>query len=848
MAVERQQQIQELYRVALERPAAERAAFVASRSLGDDDLRRSVEALLGKQSATEIRPSPLGVPPGTVIGSYRIERVLAAGGMGVVYAATDTTLNRPVAVKFLSEDLFDANARRRFEREARMASALNHPHILTVHAAGEHEGRQYIVCEYVDGGTLHDWIDSRTVHGWRQSVELLIGVADGLAAAHNADILHRDVKPANILVSQSGYAKLADFGLAKSAEESARGASGSLTTQVGVVVGTIAYMSPEQAAGRAVDARSDIFSFGVVLYELLAGRRPFGGANDLELLQNVMHADPALLPDTVPQQLHGIVEKALEKEPAERYQTMRDFVVDLRRAVRRNLPPKQGAAAPTGSPRDPPPARLRRPLESRPRILRNSVAVLPLENFSPNPSDAYFAAGIHEEILNYLTKIKNLNVIARTSVKRYANSDKSVSEIAEELGVGTVMQGSVRYSGDRVRVTAQLIDGASEKNIWSEVYERRLADVFSIQADIAAKIADALEAEFSAAERTSIEALPTTSSSEAHALFLKAQALFGQDDTAIAVTAPPSIRVDIQSNLDRALKLDPSFAHLYAIKALVQSVSKVYDPIDEKSWVERCAELDSSVRQNAAKALSLNANIASPHFALALNHQFNWRASEARAEYDRALMLKPNDSNILSWYSMFNWFSGDFAEAVRLGQSAAALDPANAYAYSFLAIALHSAGDHRGADEAYDRASALRPGSPLPYLHRGMPEIALGNEASALEGLRLADQLLPDAAPPQLHMHLAYGFSRLGRREDAQRVVDRFKGKTSGTFVDPVVWVWGHLAQGEQERALRLLNETLATPQYRQEIFVRTFIKQNTWLDPVLEEPEFVAARKGLVF
>ena len=501
----------------------------------------------------------------------------------------------------------------------------------------------------------------------------------------------------------------------------------------------------------------------------------------------------------------------------------------------------------------PPPADRRRPKSSRgePKkrpTLRNSVAVLPLENLSPNPNDAYFAAGIHEEILNYLTKIKNLNVIARGSVKRYVNTDKSISTIAEELAFETVMEGTVRYAGDRVRVTTQLIDAASEKTVWSEVYERDLANVFSIQVDIAEKIAGALETEFSAAEKKSIEAMPTTNSSEAHALFLKAQALFGQDDTAIAVTAPPSVRADIQSHLDRALKLDPGFASLYAVKALLLSVAKTYDPIDDENWLERCAELDEAVRLNAEKSLSLNANLGIPHFALALNHQFNWRGAQARAAYDRALVLRPNDSNILGWYSMFRWFRGDFEEAVRLGQSGTALDPANAYPLSFLGMALHAAGDHRGAADAYDRASALRPGSPLPYLHRGMPEIALGNEAAAFEGLKLADQLLPDAAPPQLHMHLAYGFSRLGRREDATRVVERVTGRTSGRFVDPIVWVWGNLALGKPAQALRLLNETLEKPQYRQEIFVRTFIKQNSWLDPVLEEPEFAAARRQLEF
>jgi tetratricopeptide (TPR) repeat protein len=342
--------------------------------------------------------------------------------------------------------------------------------------------------------------------------------------------------------------------------------------------------------------------------------------------------------------------------------------------------------------------------------------------------------------------------------------------------------------------------------------------------------------------------MPTTTSSEAHALFLKAQALFAQDETAIAVTAPPRVRADIRTLLDRALKLDPGFAPLYTMKALVLSVAKVYDPIDKTHWVKRCAELDESVRFNAEKALSLNANLGIPHFALALNHQFNWRAPQARAAYDRALMLKPNDANMLAWYSMFRWFNNDFDESVRLAKSAVVLDPANAYPLTFLAIASHAAGDYQGAVDAYDRASALVPGSPLPYLHRGMPEIRLGHDAHALEGLKLADQLLPDAAPPQLQMHLAYGLSRVGLHENARRVVDRVKGRTTGTFVDPIVWVWGHLALGEKAQALRLLNETVEQTQFRQEIFVRTFIKQNSWSDPVLEEPGFVQAREGLSF
>src|SRR5690242_13946087 len=249
--------------------------------------------------------------PGIQIGGYRLESSVGEGGMGTVYRALDTKLNRPVAIKFLSDELADAAARRRFQREAQMASSLNHPHLLTVYDVREFEGRQYIVTEFVDGGTLKDWAN-REKPGWRQIVELLTGVADGLAAAHAAGILHRDIKPANILVAKNGYAKLADFGLAKLTEREGD-ATQTLTekqTRPGVVVGTIPYMSPEQASGQKLDARSDIFSFGSVLYELLAGSRPFTGATSLETLQKVIHETPRPLGDEIPLPLRMVVEKA----------------------------------------------------------------------------------------------------------------------------------------------------------------------------------------------------------------------------------------------------------------------------------------------------------------------------------------------------------------------------------------------------------------------------------------------------------------------------------------------------------------------------------------------------------
>jgi tetratricopeptide (TPR) repeat protein/predicted Ser/Thr protein kinase len=368
MTPERWRRVEELYRAALSRDAHDRARFLGDACAGDDALQGDVESLLAQPASAEaflgepavvmaarLVSSPgASIPVGHRIGAYQIQAPLGEGGMGVVYRALDTKLNRPVAIKLLSDDLADAAARRRFQREAQTASSLNHPHIVTVHDVGEFNGRQYLVTEFVDGGTLRDWAQA-TTRTWRQIVELLIGVADGLAVAHAAGIVHRDIKPENILVAKNGYAKLADFGLAKLWEATdTRAVTRTLSagrTRPGMIVGTIAYMSPEQAAGQPVDARSDIFSFGVVLYELLAGRRPFEGATDLERLQALISrpAPPlAELSLNVPADLRNVVEKALEKDPAERYQTARELVVDLRPVTRITTNAKPGTTAVTG--------------------------------------------------------------------------------------------------------------------------------------------------------------------------------------------------------------------------------------------------------------------------------------------------------------------------------------------------------------------------------------------------------------------------------------------------------------------------------------------------------------------
>jgi len=358
MSPERWSRMDRIFHGALELNETLREAYLREQCKGDEDLLREIRALLAQPSRTLPIDQPawqaaaellagdsLGagdekkteLKEGTCIGPYRIERLLGSGGMGRVYKAQDTRLNRPVAIKFLSTVTAEAAARRRFEQEARTASSLNHPHIVTVYEAGEIAGSPYIVSEFVDAGTLRNWMGTEKP-SWRQVVNLMAGLADGLSAAHAAGILHRDIKPDNILVSSSGYAKLADFGLAKLyADFHPDDQTGVPNTRPGAIIGTISYMSPEQASGRPVDARSDIFSFGVVLFEALSGKRPFQGKSSLELLQEIIHKPAPSIgtrgPD-LPYALRLAVDKALEKEPADRYQSMRDFVVDLRRIIR----------------------------------------------------------------------------------------------------------------------------------------------------------------------------------------------------------------------------------------------------------------------------------------------------------------------------------------------------------------------------------------------------------------------------------------------------------------------------------------------------------------------------------
>jgi TolB-like protein/Tfp pilus assembly protein PilF/predicted Ser/Thr protein kinase len=663
MTPERRAQIDELYRAALEIPARQRATFLLERAAGDADLRREVEALQSAAGATAMRPrddEAIGTDlvPGTSIGSYRIEGALGAGGMGVVYRATDTRLNRHVCIKFLSGELLDVAARRRFQREAQMASSLNHPHILTVHDVGEHEGRQYIVTELVDGGTLQDWA-SAAARSWRQVVELLTGVADGLAAAHAAGILHRDIKPANILVGQNGYAKLADFGLAKLFDDTPGGAAQPLRadlTAVGLVVGTVAYMSPEQASGQPLDARSDIFSFGVVMYELLAARRPFTGETDLEVLKTIVHGMPSPLPAEIPEALRAIVDKAIEKDPADRYQSVRDLVVDLRRVVRRSAAGQTGGlpgpgTASTSSAQRPQPRRwtgrglvaaaasallvasVTAVVLERFRTERTPVSpsaaeagsvrlvVLPFENLSRQPDDEWLGGAFSDSLTLGLRDAQSIVLVNREGLLDLSQDRRpDAQQIARTLGVRYYVNGSYQRVGENLKVVARLVDVDAGTIRMQESFTDAFANLLRIEDDLARRFAAALEQ--SPATTTQVR----TSSLSAYRSLAQANDLY----------LSGRYREAIQ-RLESAIAQDDRYADAWAL--LGKSYARLSAPNDVDVST-RSDLLDQALRASR-RAIELSPVLYEAQAALAASYQGLEQVDAWRSAARKTIELNP---------------------------------------------------------------------------------------------------------------------------------------------------------------------------------------------------------------
>lgn len=606
---------------------------------------------------------------GKTISHYKILEKVGEGGMGVVYKAEDLKLKRTVALKFLPPELTrDPEAKERFIQEAQAASALDHPNICVIHEIDETEdGQLFTVMAYYEGETLKKKVSSDQL-SVDSAIDIAIQIAQGLAKAHEHGITHRDIKPANVMITSDGVVKILDFGLAK-----LKGQIG--LTKAGATLGTVAYMSPEQTQGEPVDQRSDIWSLGVVIYEMLTGQLPFKGEYEQAIIYSILNEEPEPptgLRSELPIGLEQIIIKALAKKLVERYQQIDELLVDLQNVGTTKAPsfPKMKLRRTTyvvlgivvlslfcGT--------LWMILQQKSNVVqkRKSIAVLPFHPITDSEEDKSFAAGIHEDILTQVSKISDLKVIARTSVLRYQETQKSIKEIAHEMGVGTVLEGRTRRSGNTIRVTAQLIDADTEENLWADTYDRPYADIFAIQSDIAQKIAAALQARLAQEELRSIQAQPTQNL-EAYEYYKKGEYFWN-----ISYSWEGNLKA--AEMFEKVCQLDPTFALAYAWQSIAYSVVYLTTPnINSKNDYD----------QKSKKALLMAASLAPdlPEVYLARGNYFAYVKSDADAalkEAEIANLKRPNDTQVLSFMSDILSSKRDLQSALKIAEKIYQLDP-----------------------------------------------------------------------------------------------------------------------------------------------------------------------------
>ena len=744
---------------------------------------------------------------GETISHYRILSKLGEGGMGVVYRAEDLSLGRLVALKFLSPHLStDADAKLRFTHEAKAAAALNHPGICTVHDVGEAEGQPYLAMEYVEGESLKERI-ARGPLPISEALEIAAQVADALHEAHGKGVTHRDIKPANIMLTPNGRAKVMDFGLAQIA-------GATHLTRSGSTLGTAAYMSPEQAHGEATDHRTDIWSLGVLLYELVSGLMPFRGEHEAALLYGIQHNEVEPLTGLrtgVPGELERVVAKCLAKDAGHRYQHADELAVDLRRlptqldSTRTAPRPSQRVSEPrlwfvaaavivivaAGSQlllrsgrKAPAPAKVIHE--------RTEIAVLPFQNLSAGGPNAYFASGLHDELLTQLAKVAALKVISRTSVMAYATTAKPLRQIAGELGVGSIVEGSVQVAGNRLRVNVQLIDAATDEHLWAERYDRSLDDAFAIQSDVAQRIVEEVGATLAPQERQGLTEAPTADP-EAYRLFLQGEEYRRR---------PGNFKVNLvsaQKLYERALALDPNFALAHAGLSIVHGTMLWfgYDPAPTRA-AKQLAEAETALR--------LAPRLSRAHMAMGLVHyrtQLDYR--RALEEFQIALRAAPNDAELLAFVGYAERRLGHWAAVDSAYQRLILLDPRNAdYAGDLGGVTYMFVRRYADAVRALDRAVALAPDLALYAVAKGYVYVLWKGD---LDTLRLLATVPAD-------MDLGSGLSSVMVRAELllwERKADSLLALSRGLQCGPrdvdeffqpdLLAAWAHELRGDKQAA-----------------------------------------------
>ena len=849
--------ITDIYHATVARPPDERASFLGEECHGDEGLRKQVEAMVKahERSGSFIESPAFAVAPellideptgdliGGLIGHYRVESLLGVGGMGEVYLARDQLLGRKVALKLLPEYLTgDETQLNRFTTEARTASALNHPNILTVHEIGAEGNRHFIATEFIEGITLRALL-RREQMNLHDALEIAVQVASALAGAHETGVVHRDIKPENIMLRPDGYVKVLDFGIAKLTEQPPAsdlhvGTPVMQQKQPELMLGTACYMSPEQARGQQVDARSDIWSLGVVLYEMVAGNPPFSGATPSDCIASILTTEPLPLSDVVPDvpiKLESIVQKALRKDRNERYQAIKEMFTDLRDL-------KAELETESFSPRAlPVVSEIKR--HKRMALLtllaailaatglayhfrliakaspnQKSIAVLPFADLSQARDQEYFCDGIQEEILTRLSKIADLKVISRTSTQRFKSGPKNLPEIAQQLGVANILEGTVQKAEAQIRVNVQLINARNDSYLWAERYDRKLTDVFGVESEIATAVAGTLQAKLTGSEQRAIATRPTQNA-DAHQLYLKGTFFSNKRTGSGLRTAIGYFRNAIDKDANYALAY-AGLADAYALLALYGGEAPKETVPQAKAAARKAVELDETSPE-AHNSLGL---------LLAL---YDFDFIQSKSEFERAIELNPNYATAHHQFGNVNLsMIGEFDRATAEGKRAVELDPLSLIINADLGQDFMLA---RRYDEAIEQLRKTLAMDPRFYYARWTLGECLqmkGQMSEAMTEYQKAAEITDD---PMVIALLAQGYAKAGQRDKALGLLSQLESLAAQRYIGPFTFALVHLGLGENEKAIDDLERA-----YHERVDPGIVgIKVEPLLDPLRGHPRF---------
>jgi serine/threonine protein kinase/Tfp pilus assembly protein PilF len=743
--------------------------------------------------------------------------------MGEVYLAQDTKLDRKVALKILPQEFAeDKDRMSRFVREAKSASALNHPNIITIYEIGETNGAHFIATEYIEGETLHTRLKEQSL-SLKSTLEIALQVASALNAAHRAGIVHRDIKPDNVMVRQDGIVKVLDFGLAKltatkNTEVETEGETkAQVRTRVGVIMGTVAYMSPEQARGKETDARTDIWSFGCVLYEMLTGQQPFQGETMTDVLANIIHREPASIlahrKDT-PAELERIITKTVCKNKDERYQSANELFNDLKQLQTRMLVEAELIRSREGE----------NIAQIQPSPFLNSIAVLPFANISAEKDNEYFSDGLTEEIIMNLSKLQMLKVVARGSTIRYVKEGKTHKQAANDLGVQYLLEGSVRRQGKDLRITAQLIDAMRDEYLWAETYRGTIEDIFEIQEKVAAEIVQALQLRLSPDEKQILKKR-FTENTEAYQLYLQGRFFWNRRSEEGLKTA---IRY-----FEKAIEKDPRYALAWA------GIADSYSLLGEYGNIPR-RELYPKAEAAVNKALEIDNRLAEVHTSFAsllMLSKWDWVNSEK--EFKLALELNPNYSTAYHWYSQWFLIMGKLEESLRMISRAVELDPVSQAILKDKGLTLYYSRQYDGTIEMARRTLELDPN--YAAAHRLL--------SLAYQGKELLDEAIAEnrnwgtltGNKVETTVSLAQLYAVSGQREDAKKLVEVVE--KDKLMIDQVYRGLGlvYAALGENDIAFKWLEKSY---QRREESLLS--LKVDPKADRLRSDPRLIALLKKI--